>query len=299
ALIRHPLDVFFATATVAPLLCRAPVVLAVQFLQFYEWPDTYGALRTAYLRTMVPLSLRKAEKAIIFTSSAKQDLIRWTGAPAEKVCVVPHGLSEDLWGIANLPSDAPQRRIGVDLAGGRPYILYVSATYGYKNHLRLIQAFGLLKRRTEVPHVLLLVGDEMAVPFAELRMAAIRAGVADEVILAGRLDPYERVVATYLGADLTVIPTLYETFGFPLLEAMACGSPVVAANCGSTAELAGDAALLIDPLDVGAIADGMARVLSDPVLRRSLTARGQERAREYTWERTAAETLRILEEVGR
>lgn len=297
-LARQDLDVFFATATVAPVLCRVPIVLAVQFIQFYQWPEGYGRFRSIYMRHMLPLSLRNARKAIIFTESAKRDLMRWTGVAANKIDVVPHGLSKDIRRLAERDQRAPERWVGVQLANGRPYILYVSSTYDYKNHARLIRAFGLLKQRTHLPHALLLVGSEAGVSFQYLRTVADQAGVREDVIIAGRLD-HHLAAATYLGADLAVIPTLYETFGFPPLEAMACGCPVVASNIGSLVELAGDAAVLVDPLDENSMANGMEQVLSNPALRQNLVARGKRRASEYTWERSAARTIGIIEEVGR
>ncbi len=298
AIASQRLDVFFATATVAPLLTKTPVVLAVQFLQFYEMPEAYGRLRGAYLRYMLPLSLKKAVSVIIFTEHSKRDLVHWTGVPAEKVSIVPHGLSWDIWRLAEVPQDAPERRVGAELTAGRPYILYVSSTYGYKNHARLIRAFGLLKRRTNLRHVLLLVGSEISVSFDELRMVAKQAGVLEDVVFTDRLD-HHLAAATYLGADLAVIPSLYETFGYPALEAMACGCPVVTSNSGSMAELAGDAAVLVDPLDEDSIADGMERVLHDRSLHQSLIVRGRQRAKDYTWKRSAARTLEILEEAAR
>lgn len=298
AIARQQLDVFLATATVAPLLIKTPVVLAVQFLQFYEMPEAYGRLRGAYLRYMLPLSLEKAVSVIIFTEHSKRDLVRWTGVPADKVHVVPHGLSQDIWELAEVAQDGLERRVGANLTGGKPYILYVSSTYGYKNHARLIRAFGLLKRRISCPHVLLLVGSEISVSFDELRAVARQAGVPGDVIFAGRLD-HHLAAATYLDADLAVAPSLYETFGYPVLEAMGCGCPVVTSNTGSTAELAGDAAVLVDPLDENSIAYGMERVLCDPSLRESLIIRGRQRAQDYTWERSAALTLEILEEAAR
>lgn len=298
AIARHRLDVFLATATVAPLRCPVPVVLAVQFTQFFQWPEAYGWARTAYLRMMLPLSLRKARRAIIFTESARDDLVRWTGVSREKVRVVPHGLAQDLWRRAAAPSIAGRPAVTA-LTAGRPYLLYVSATYGYKNHTRLIRAFGVLTRRLAIPHVLLLVGGQVTVSFDVLRDEAERAGVGDRVILTGRLEPYDRLVEAYRSADAAVVPTLYETFGFPVLEAMACGCPVVTSHSGSMAELAGDAAVLVDPLDVEALADGMARVLTDTALRERLVARGRERARAFTWQRTAVQTLAVLEEAAR
>ena len=300
AIAAERLDVFFAPATIAPLPGRTPIVLSVQFLQFYTMPQAYGRARTAYLKLLLPLSLRRARQAIIFTEHAKLDLIQFTHTAPEKVIVIPHGLSSEVWAAAraaSAPMPGPiEGRVGLELTGGRPYILYVSATYGYKNHLRLIRAFAALKRRTGLPHVLLLIGSEVHVSYAALRAEAEQTGVARDVIIAGRL---EKAIPLYLDASLAAIPTLYETFGFPVLEAMATGCPVVTSNQGSMAELAGDAAVLVDPLDEVALADGMRRALTDEPLRRQLVARGRERAKGYTWQRAAAHTLGVLEAVAR
>ena len=298
ALARHQMDVYFATATVAPLAVKVPVVLAVQFIQFYESPEAYSKFRTAYLKVILPLSLHKARQVIIFTESSKRDLIRWTGISAARVNIVPHGLTQDIECLPDFPANRLASDNNLALTNGRPYIIYVSATYGYKNHARLIQAFGQMKRRWNLPHVLLLVGSEVTVTFSELRRVAELVGMANDVIFAGRLDPHEKVTETYLNADLAVIPTLYETFGFPALEAMACGCPVVTSHCGSMAELAGDAAMLVDPYDIESIANGMAQVLHDSELRQSLIERGIKRAASYTWKRSAELTLQILERVS-
>jgi len=293
----HHLDVYFATATVAPLLSNTPIVLAVQFIQFYESPEAYGKFRTAYLKMILPLSLHKARQAIIFTESSKRDLIRWTGISAARVNVVPHGLAQDIECLPDIPANRSASESNLPLTNGRPYIIYVSATYSYKNHARLIRAFGQMKRRWNLPHVLLLVGSEVTVPYSELRQVAELVGMADDVIFAGRLDPHEQVTEAYLNADLAVIPTLYETFGFPALEAMACGCPVVTSNCGSMAEVAGDAAILVDPYDIESIAEGMAQVLNDSELRQLLIERGRNHALSFTWKQSAALTLKVLDQV--
>jgi glycosyltransferase involved in cell wall biosynthesis len=290
AVERAGLAAFFATATIAPLLVRIPVVLAVQFLQFYTMPEFYGRLRTAYLRLFLPLSVARARVVITFTETARRDLIRYTRADPTKVVVIPHGLNEEVWAPPQTDGS-----LGRKLTGGRPFLFYPSATYGYKNHLRLIQAFALLKQQYQLPHVLLLVGGEGGVSHRALREAAAAAGVGAEVIVAGRL---ERVVPLYHEAAVTVMPSLYETFGYPVLEAMACGCPVVTSNLGSMAELAGDAAVLVDPYDPASIADGLARVLLDPALRAQLVERGRQRAQPFRWSRTAQQTLALLHEAA-
>lgn len=294
AIERQNLDVFLATATIAPLRIKQPVVLVVQHIQFYLMPESDGRFRSIYLRAMLPLSLRKAARAIIFTESSKRDLIRFTGVSPAKVFVVPHGLRPEIWYAAQQPERLIARNSGLELTKHRPYILYVSATYGYKNHLRLIRAFGQFKRKSHLPHVLLLVGSQVSVPFSSLRSEAEKHGVVDDVIIVGRV---ENPVELYRCADLSVVPTLYETFGFPILEAMACGCPVVTSNFGSMAELAGEAAILVDPYDEGSIAEGMERVLTDAATRAKLVQQGKQRAAPFTWERSAAQTLRILEEL--
>src|SRR5262249_37764659 len=139
---RRDLDVFFATATVAPLLTNVSTVLSVQFTQFYEWPHAYGTWRTAYLRRMLPLSLAKARKVITFTETAKSDLVRFTGASPQKIEVVPHGLSETIAECKEMKDTGVSENFTAELSRGKPYIVYVSATYGYKNHDRLIRAFS-------------------------------------------------------------------------------------------------------------------------------------------------------------
>ncbi len=284
-------DVLFEIATIAPLASPIPVVLAVQFLQFYLMPQAYGPIRAAYLRLMLPLSVRRATRIITFTEAAKRDLVRFTGADATKVAVIAHGLSPSVWRAASAPADDPRLRKGLVLTSGRPYILYVSATYGYKNHRRLVRAFARMKRRSGLPHVLLLVGGEAGVRFDDIRAEARSAGVLDDVVIAGAVSEAARLNRL---ASLAVMPSLYETFGFPLLEAMACGCPVVATDRGSTAELAGDAGLLVDPEDENELADAMELALTDVRLRDELASRGRARAAPFRWERTAAETLAVL-----
>lgn len=296
ALARHQLDVFFATATVVPLLATVPVVVAVQFLQFYDHPESYGRARSAYLRQVLPLSLRKAAYAIAFTEATRNDLLRRTGVSPDKVRVVPHGLSAELRRRPPPEEEASALAVIQALVGGVPYVVYVSATYGYKNHLRLIRAFARFKRTTGLPHKLLLVGAEVHVPFAALAREADTAGVKDGVVVAGRIPS---VAAAYRHAAAAIVPTLYETFGFPVLEAMACGCVTITSNRGSMAELAGDAAVLVDPLDEASIAGGLARALTDASLRTTLVARGLERAAAFTWERSARQTLAVLEEASR
>jgi glycosyltransferase involved in cell wall biosynthesis len=291
---RAGIDVLLATATVAPLRLRVPFVLVVQFLQFYVHPATYGRLRTAYLRWLVPASVRRARRVIVFTEFQRHELIAHAGADPTRIDVVPHGIRHHAF---STPATERERAAIEALTGGRPYVLYVSATYGYKNHLGLIDAFAELKQGRRGPLVLLLAGTEVGVTFAQIRARAAERGIADDVVIAGHLPS---VAAAYQGATLFVFPSLYETFGFPVLEAMAAGAPVVAHQGGATAEICGDAATLADATQPAALAAAMAGVLDQPAAARAAqVARARMHAAAFTWERTAALTLASLERAVR
>lgn len=286
------LDVLFATATVSPVLGKVPTVLAVQFLQFYRWPEAFGTLRTAYLRGAVPVSVRRAARVITFSESAKADLIGRTGVPPDRVAVIPHGLN-------SIFDNGKRERATLepevwDWDDGRPFILYVSALYPYKNHRRLMEAFALVKARTKLPHRLVLAGGEAGVRMVDLAKFRDELGLGADVVFTGRVGRNEDVRALYEAADALVFPSLDETFGFPPLEAMACGCPVVVSDKGACAEVVGEAGICVDVEDVDGIAAGIERVLCDAALRKRLIVAGRSRAAMYTWDRSARMTLDVL-----
>jgi glycosyltransferase involved in cell wall biosynthesis len=176
-----------------------------------------------------------------------------------------------------------------------PYILYVGTIEPRKNITRLIQAFAQLKKRG-LPHKLVIVGQpgwHCAPIYSEVE----RQGLQNEVIFTGYV-PFEDLPALYSGAESMAFPSLYEGFGLPVMEAMACGTPVVTSDSSSLAEIADDAALLIDPLSVEQIAEALFRLHQEPHLREELSRRGRARAAEFTWERSARQTLDLYEEVA-
>ena len=169
-----------------------------------------------------------------------------------------------------------------------PYVLGVGNLQPRKNLLRLVEAFSRLKRNTGLPHQLVLVGRAKWKE-SDLFDAIRKAGVESHVLFPGYL-PDEDLVTLYAHADMFVYPSLYEGFGLPVLEAMACGVPVVTSNVTSIPEVAGDAAVLVDPLDVAALTGAIGRVLSDEALRRALREKGPRRAAHFSWKQTALQT---------
>jgi glycosyltransferase involved in cell wall biosynthesis len=175
-----------------------------------------------------------------------------------------------------------------------PYILCVATLYRYKNLSRLLEAFARLKAVADIPHRLRIVGGEADLSIAELANEAKRLGIREEVDLIGAL-PHGEIAAEYAGASAFVYPSLSETFGFPPLEAMTMGVPVVASGTGAVAEIVGDAAELVDPLNIEDIARGLARVLLDSVRARALVDLGRQRVGHFSWDKSAQRTFAAIQ----
>ena len=212
------------------------------------------------------------------------------GPRSARLRVIPHGLAPHIASALDKP--LPERQTQ------RPYLLAVSTLYGHKNYPRLLQAFASLRRRNAIPHELHIAGADADLTAADLRRMAGELGVGDAVKLLGPI-PHDRIGPLYQQADALVYVSLAETFGHPPLEAMALGCPVIASNTTSLPEITGDAAELVDPTDVQAIASAIERVVTQPRRRAALVARGRQRARDFTWARTAERLLAVLEEVAR
>jgi glycosyltransferase involved in cell wall biosynthesis len=181
-------------------------------------------------------------------------------------------------------------RLGID----GPYLLYTARLeHPGKNHVRLLEAFAELRRRHTLPHRLVLAGGRWSGAEA-IDARVTEFGLADAVILPGFV-PNELLPALYAGAEVFVFPSLFEGFGIPVLEAMASGTPVCAADTSSIPEVVGDAGLLFDPKEPAAIADALDRLLNDAALRTRLAAAGIARATGFTWDRAAAAVLDELE----
>jgi glycosyltransferase involved in cell wall biosynthesis len=277
------LDALLATCNVLPLGCPVPTVVVVQSLQYFEFGEAYGWLRRAYLRAALQHACRHAKFLICVSESARRDLLRLTRVAPTKVHVVYHGISPAIMAYgAHMTPASP------------PYILSVATLYRFKNLARLIEAFAQLKQDDGIPHRLRLIGAEADMSIAELALLARRLGVLDQVDFVGSV-PHNRIASEYAQAAVFVYPSLYETFGYPPLEAMAVGVPVVAARSSSIPEIVGEAAELVDPLDVADIARGLKHVLLDRGRAQALVSLGFKRVTEFSWETSARRTFAILE----
>lgn len=279
---RDRMDVLHAPGYVAPLLAPAPVVVTVYDLIALLHPELCTRSNHWHYRLLVPLSVRKATRIVVPSTATREALIRLVPSAAARLRVVPLGLSDAFTVIRDLSATGRLRRkYGLQ----ESFILFVGRSEPKKNLVRLIEAYALLRRAGITSQQLVLAGtpswDRNAVA-----QAVRRHGVEGSVTSTGFI-PREDLPLLYNMASLFVFPSLYEGFGLPPLEAMACGVPVIASTRGALPETTGGAALLVDPLSPPDIAQAVQAVLTRADLRHDLIARGLRRAREFSWDRAA------------
>ena len=280
-------DVVHSLASTSPLHGRARRVTTIHDLNYKLVPDTHFGLLGLGMRVLIPASARRSHRIVVDATSTKRDLVEHLGTPARKVDVVPLGVTPRA-AVHPAPEPALRAKLGL---GERPVVLSVSAKRPHKNIARLLDALAAIppERRP------VLVVPGYPTPYeAELRARAQAAGVAGDVVWPAWLSDGE-LEGLYALAALAVFPSLYEGFGLPVLEAMARGVPVASSNRSSLPEVAGEAAVLFDPEDTAAITAAVERLLGDAGERARLRAAGLERARSFTWERTAELTAAAYE----
>jgi glycosyltransferase involved in cell wall biosynthesis len=278
---------YHATDFVLPPVPRdTRTLLTVHDLSFVRAPETASPRLRAYLNQVVPRSVRRADHVLADSQATKDDLIALYGTPPEKITVLLSGVSERFVPITD-PAKVSAVRARYRI-GDAPYLLAVGTVQPRKNYERLIRALAALPGDLE-PVKLVIVGGRgwlqesiyQAVEELKLNERVIFTGFADDADLP----------ALYSGSRGLAYPSLYEGFGLPILEAMRCGVPVLTARTSSLVEVAGDAAILVDPASVDSIRDGLIQLLTDEAQRSQLVAAGHEQSRPFTWERAAQNLL--------
>ena len=305
----HPPDVLFVPSHVLPLYHPRRSVVTVHDLGHHYHPEAHTARQRWYLEWSTRYHVRTSAHLLADSRATRDDLVRLYGADPERVTVAHPGVDPTLKPVRDPAQLAPvTRKYGITV----PYLLYVGTLQPRKNLVRLIEAFDRVsgvrgqpgregKSRMADPsqtsHLqLALVGKQGWL--SEGILARIqKLGLEDRVVCPGFVDDADRA-ALYSGASLFVMPSLYEGFCMPVLEAMACGAPVACSNVSSLPEVVGDAALLFDPTDVCSIAGAIERVFQDGELRRTMVARGFEQVKAFTWMRCAQQVLAVLERVS-
>jgi glycosyltransferase involved in cell wall biosynthesis len=289
-------DVLFAPNFVPPPTRARRLVVTVHDLAFRRHPET-APQSTRWWLARIDRTLERAARIIAVSEATKRDLIELYGVEAERVAVIPHGVDGEVFHPSTREEvDRIRRRYAID----GPYLLSLGGLEPRKNLPNLVRAFARLPS-DERPTLVLAGGSVEWNPEGRDALHAtlreLPPGVRDGVVLTGYVGEQDKV-ALLGGAEALVYPSLYEGFGLPVLEAMACGTPVVTSDVSALPEIAGDAALLVDPRDPEAIASAMTRILGEVDLRRDLAERGSSRAAGFTWEKTARSTAEVLHEAA-
>lgn len=288
---RERVDVMHTQYT-APLGYTGPLVVTVHDLGFLHVPESFPRGLRAALRALVPRSIARAAQVITDSEFAARDIVMRYGVRPEKIAVIPLGADARFRPVDQAETVDVLARY--DLRPG--FLFSLGRLNRRKNLERLLQAYGRLRANglTDVP---LVIGGKPDYGVDDVLRRADLSAAGSSVRFAG-LIPDRDLPAFYCGAACFVYPSLFEGFGLPLLEAMACGTSVVASNRAALPELVGDAGLLVDPESVNDLVAALGRVLGDCGLAHELGQRGLERSRQFSWEKTARRTLEVYREAA-
>jgi glycosyltransferase involved in cell wall biosynthesis len=291
-----PVDVYHCPDFVLPPLRHARGILTVHDLAFLMRPDCADAHLRAFLEEVVPRSVRRADFIIADSENTRNDLVVLLGVRPTSIAVVPGGVEERFKPVTDAAVlQKARRQLGV---GDAPFVLAIGVLEPRKNLNRLMDAFLLLKQREAIPKDLKLVlAGGKGWLYDDIFEHHDASPVRDDILLPGFVAD-EALPAIYSAAAVLAFPSLYEGFGLPILEAMACGTPVVASRASCLPEVAEGAALLVDPTNVEALTAALELALVDTDLRAGLVAKGRQRASEYSWRSAAERLLAVYQKVA-
>ncbi|HID52894.1 MAG TPA: glycosyltransferase family 1 protein [Anaerolineae bacterium] len=276
----------------APLHCPAPYVITIHDVSLFRYSQYHPRSRLLALRLLLPVVARRAAAVITVSRHARQELIHVLKIPPDKIHVIHEAPPTH---IRPVTDPAALARIQRKYRLPRQFILYVGTIEPRKNLRRLVRAVGQLHQNGRHPH-LILVGPNGWLMNGSLEKEIEQCGLTNYVRYLGYV-PQADLAGIYSQATLFAFPSLYEGFGLPPLEAMACGLPVLTSRASSMAEVCQSAAYLVDPQDESDIAAGLDRLLTQPTLRADLRQKGLHRVQSFSWQRVAAETAVVYQKV--
>jgi glycosyltransferase involved in cell wall biosynthesis len=286
----HPADIFFVQFN-APPFTPCKIVTSIHDLSFEHLPETFKWRSHTQMKITIRRTARNAAHIVTCSEYSRQDIIDTYKIPPERITTIPLAAAEWFRPVTN-EQELSRIKLKYDLPGD--FILGVGSVQPRKNLVRLIEAYSMLSDKRDLPP-LILVGKK-AWLFEDSLKAAVEHGVEDKVRFTDFV-PDGDLPALYTLSTCFVYPSFFEGFGIPPLEAMQCGSPVIAGDRTSLPEVVGDAGILVDPFDVTSIAEAIDRMLTDSELRAGFREKGFKRAKLFSWARAARETLDIFEKV--
>lgn len=289
----YRIDIFHNPNNILPLRLPCKSVVTIQYMFSFLMPQDYSPFyRRGYFNTLMKFSARKANKVISVSNDNKHQIVNHLGIPAHKVTTIYHGLDLSFTRVESLDHiELCKAKYRIN----REYILCVANNVLNKNLEGLIEAFNYIKKKYNIPHKLVIAGNTGFSRQRQFWLREIKDKYPD-IVHTGYID-HKELPNLYSGADIFVLPSYCESFGFPLLEAMACGVPVITSNIYAMPEVVGDAGLLVNPYDTVEIGEAIYSLLANETLKKELIKKGLKRVRLFTWEKAAKDTLKIFEEV--
>lgn len=269
-------------AFVLPVVRPCPAVVTVYDLSFARFPQFFHGANAAYLRLFTRLACRAAERVIAISESTRRDIAQLYGIPLARIDLARPGVDPIFCPLPREQVQAFRQQRGLP----ETFILHVGTLEPRKNHLKLLEALA----RLSTFHLFCIGGQGWG--YEAIYAAVERLNLKERVTFVGYA-PAQELPLWYNAATLLAYPSLYEGFGMPVLEAMACGTPVITSNLSALPEAAGEAGMLVSPHDTEELAAAIHRLLSDADLRRQLSQAGLAHAAKFTWERTARQTVHV------
>lgn len=278
----HKIDVFLSPDSYCSLRSKVPTVMVCHDIAFCHFPKQVPFHGRIFYQHYVPKYLKRAERVISVSEFTKQDIISMYQTPAEKIAVACNGVRS----VFKVLSEAEKTAVKKQYSEGESYFFYLGSVHPRKNVARLVQAFDRFKK-TSSSTIKLLIGGRMAWQTEAIEQALSQAEYRKDIHLLGYLDDVQ--LAKILGAALALTyPSLFEGFGVPLLEAMHAEVPILTSNSSSLPEVAGEAAIIVDPTDVKAISDGLEQLYASPGTRQDLIEKGRLQRQNFSWQQAAS-----------
>jgi glycosyltransferase involved in cell wall biosynthesis len=280
---KDPFDLFFSPTYAIPLVLASRSILTIHDLIHLIFPKDYGWKYRWYYRLLVHPAMARSRRVFTVSESSRRDIVAYLGGRKAGIEVTPNGV-DSFWSPR---PEEPEFLKRYGLTSG--FILFVGNERPHKNFPRILEAFRQLVQKETYPGKLVVVG---------LTPDPVPTELSGRLVIFP-FCPDPELVLLYSSAQLLAAPSLYEGFGLPVLEAMACGCPVLVSRAASLPEITGDAGLQVDPFQVEAIGSGLNRILTDPVLRQNMIRSGLDQAQLYSWKATARKVLQVFEELSR
>ncbi len=301
-------DVFFSPTHYAPRYVNCPLVISIMDLSYIYFPECFTKKDLYQLRLWTDYSVKKADRVMTISQCSKSAIVDYYKVPAEKVVVTYPGYDKEKFKEQIIPPQRDPANGGINYKLkinklrnkykiNGDYILFVGTLQPRKNLIRLIEAVTILKKDSAYNNLKLVIVGKKGWLYEEIFEKAKRSNLIKEIIFLDYIVEDDLPVL-YQGASCFVLPSLYEGFGIPAVEAMACGCPVAVSNVSSLPEIVGEAGITFDPLDVSDIAKNIHKLLTDKRLREEKIKKGLERAKLFDWQTCAKKTLSVLHALG-